>query len=795
MARTLPPTRTPMSNSRSVLLALLSAALLSACSERHAAPPLAPAAPRTPAPVAALTAPGSCTITWQLGVSGDWSDSTRWAPSRLPTNSDTVCFSAGGVYTVTTDSESAAALLVDDNVWVTIAAPVHDNLSVSELEIRRLGRLTITQCLSLRGWGDSRVDGTLELLDGAGCAYNHSFRYLFITGMLVMQDAEVELEQYLVMTGELQLQGLNRLDAIFTTLALEGGGVTGAGTLQVRGVGNEVEWTGTALPARSPANQQAALDLQAERITLPAGGASGALDISLGAGDDGPLEITGDLIAGVDLGVRSGGDARWARSTTVSDQRRVTVHGTLLLHPAGRALRLQTDTLAVPGRITVRGDSSWVNALRVEVDGRLELERPLRLAAAYNFAIPTLSQHLVRGDILTTGGGELIVGERAWLEVTGNTTHRGRLMLQAGTLTGGGILDTVHVRGGTVSPGAGSASLAGFDVAALRLDAASQLELDVVGTAVGEFDRIVARRLLELDGTLDIDHIGFSGGLCGQRFQPLSLAPAAQLTGGFASLAGMPITATRSWRAVATSGGVTVAGYDPSVLLGVAPLVTAVDEGGAAAAAHACLGGPRPVASVQVVPVSRGGQVTLTPAALTFDTSNWALPQPFTLTAIDDTRAEGPHMDSVAFVLSSADPRYRGASVTRLAVTVGDNDPAVDLALALVAIDSIATVNEQLDVRFRVTNNGPGASTGSTFTITPMAGLEYVSNSAGISCTAAAGVLTCTVGALASGASSEFVILFRATAAGVHANTGRIAGRDYDPGTGDNSLTWRVIIS
>jgi hypothetical protein len=76
-----------------------------------------------------------------------------------------------------------------------------------------------------------------------------------------------------------------------------------------------------------------------------------------------------------------------------------------------------------------------------------------------------------------------------------------------------------------------------------------------------------------------------------------------------------------------------------------------------------------------------------------------------------------------------------------------------------------------------------------------MAGLAFVSSSAGVTCTATATALTCTVGALAAGANTEFVLLFRATSAGVHSNTGRVNGRDYDPNTVDNDLVWRVTIS
>jgi hypothetical protein len=236
-------------------------------------------------------------------------------------------------------------------------------------------------------------------------------------------------------------------------------------------------------------------------------------------------------------------------------------------------------------------------------------------------------------------------------------------------------------------------------------------------------------------------------------------------------------------------------GFDPRTALSLTPGDLAVSEGGAAATTSVCLGGPAPTAPVTVTGVARGGQVSVAPVPLTFTTSNWALPQSLQLQAIDDVRSEGPQVDSVRFTLASTDARYVGVAQRQQRVDVADNDPAVDLALALVASDNAALVNEQLDARFRVSNTGPGTSTGSTFTLTPMAGLAFVAGGGPVSCTPGAGVLTCTVGALAPGASVEFTLLFRAVTAGTHTNTARVAGRDFDPSTVDNALAWVVTIS
>lgn len=84
--------------------------------------------------------------------------------------------------------------------------------------------------------------------------------------------------------------------------------------------------------------------------------------------------------------------------------------------------------------------------------------------------------------------------------------------------------------------------------------------------------------------------------------------------------------------------------------------------------------------TVVVTPVT-DGQVTVSPASLTFTSSNSGTAQTFTVTAADDGTAEAtPHLSTLAFNLSSNDAYYSGKAAQPIVVAVHDNDgPGVSI--------------------------------------------------------------------------------------------------------------------
>ena len=101
---------------------------------------------------------------------------------------------------------------------------------------------------------------------------------------------------------------------------------------------------------------------------------------------------------------------------------------------------------------------------------------------------------------------------------------------------------------------------------------------------------------------------------------------------------------------------------------------------------------------------------------------------------------------------------------------------------------ALVTEGHDFTYHLTATNNGPANATGVVVTDTLPTNSTFVSASAG--CAEAAGVVTCTVGNLASGASSTFDITVTAGSAGSSlVNAVSITGDQFDPNTANNSFT------
>ena len=63
-------------------------------------------------------------------------------------------------------------------------------------------------------------------------------------------------------------------------------------------------------------------------------------------------------------------------------------------------------------------------------------------------------------------------------------------------------------------------------------------------------------------------------------------------------------------------------------------------------------------------------------SAINFNSTNWNIPQTVTVTATDDSKAEGTHSGTIAHILTSTDPNYSGTAVQDVKVQIADNDTA-----------------------------------------------------------------------------------------------------------------------
>ena len=118
-------------------------------------------------------------------------------------------------------------------------------------------------------------------------------------------------------------------------------------------------------------------------------------------------------------------------------------------------------------------------------------------------------------------------------------------------------------------------------------------------------------------------------------------------------------------------------------------------------------------------------------------------------------------------------------------ITVGVN--GADLGVVKTG-PALVTQGHDFTYHLTASNSGPAAATGVTVTDTLPANSTFVSASAG--CAQAAGVVTCTAGNLASGASTTFDITVTAGSSGTSlTNVATISGDQSDPNGANNSST------
>lgn len=67
-------------------------------------------------------------------------------------------------------------------------------------------------------------------------------------------------------------------------------------------------------------------------------------------------------------------------------------------------------------------------------------------------------------------------------------------------------------------------------------------------------------------------------------------------------------------------------------------------------------------------------QVTVSPSSFTFTSANWSTPHTFTVTAVNDSSNEGPHVGIVGHHIETTDPVYSQVHAPSLQATVADNN-------------------------------------------------------------------------------------------------------------------------
>jgi hypothetical protein len=112
---------------------------------------------------------------------------------------------------------------------------------------------------------------------------------------------------------------------------------------------------------------------------------------------------------------------------------------------------------------------------------------------------------------------------------------------------------------------------------------------------------------------------------------------------------------------------------DPGVIVTQTDGSTNVTEGGASDTINVQLTAP-PSQDVTVNFTDSNGQLVSIPPVV-FTSSNWNIPQPVTITAIDDDIIEGPHTDNLNYTTSSGDTAFNSLAANDVVtVNIADND-------------------------------------------------------------------------------------------------------------------------
>jgi hypothetical protein len=134
------------------------------------------------------------------------------------------------------------------------------------------------------------------------------------------------------------------------------------------------------------------------------------------------------------------------------------------------------------------------------------------------------------GGAVTTGGGKVTIdaaGQTVSIGATLDPGSGGYLLtaatvqiLSGGVLDGGGTVNGNLVNGGTIHPGAGGATVT--VKGNFTQQHGGTLQMDLAGTAAGQFDQLVISGSLTLDGTLTVQETGGFASKPGDKFDILT---------------------------------------------------------------------------------------------------------------------------------------------------------------------------------------------------------------------------------------------------------------------------------
>lgn len=193
---------------------------------------------------------------------------------------------------------------------------------------------------------------------------------------------------------------------------------------------------------------------------------------------------------------------------------------------------------------------------------------------------------------------------------------------------------------------------------------------------------------------------------------------------------GQILTATLPAAICNSGSGPCGGGGTPGVTIVESGGSTNVTEGGATDSYTAVLN-TQPSGTVTLT-ITPDAQISTSPSSLSFTTANWNVPQPVTVTAVDDSVVEGNHTGTITH--SASGGGYTGVSIANVVANITDNDSAtVTTAPLVVAEGDSGTSSQQLTLQLAGQVAGGFSVSYQTRNDTAIAGQDYVAASGTVS--------------------------------------------------------------
>ncbi|MFN8574136.1 MAG: DUF11 domain-containing protein [Gemmatimonadaceae bacterium] len=752
-----------------------------------------------------------CTVFWKSGVSGNWTDASKWSSGAVPGGTDVACLSAPGTYTVTVQGNpvvgavkvglnGAQATLADNGTqftWMQLG----DGLLVSTT-----GALSATGCgLGVR----SSLIGSAMRFNGTVTTANTSCN--INTGALLVQADTIVNQGTMTFGGTSSLlvkngglfsnSGTITVNAVVSmptfghaTMRFEGGAVAGIGILNVVPLVRpqdrpHVIWTAGTL-GLSGGNVPVAR-IWADTMRFASASLTGA--VTLYTLDPDTTVLRGDIGSNVDVRLSGCADASFelerVNGGPTENFGAITVQDDCSLGH----VYLEGPGLINRGTLTF-ADPQWVAPVALRLDSLINHGSLLVSNAVGYEGTGGLLRNL--GDIQVMGASSILMRSGTTAVAEAGSTQSGTLTLGGGFLAGVGTVGDVFALSGVIVPGGlGSPTLGRLSMASLTLSATSGIEFEVAGPGPTSHDGLdVAGEVRFNGGAVTLVSVPpYAGGACGDVV-PLIVDHSVGARGSFNTEAGYHPQPGVWWRSYYAAGEFGIAGYNPVAAVTATPTAVTVGEGGVTRSYAMCVG-HAPLAPVTVaVSESTPGQLTVG-APVMFNTTGWELPQAVSVTAVDDATIEPPQQVILTHSVTSNDGSFNGKPVSAVTVDVADNDGQTDLVLAVTSNPGPIPVGTNFTVSFKVTNTGPTLSTGASFVVPAVAGFTFVGAS-GATCSPQAGVgLSCQLAGMGRGGSVSFSVTAQAVATGVWPVTMQVVAQQPDPAPGNNVVVKNLTVN